>query len=104
MGVLGHMLGRAGEREAALRIRDHLLVREGSRTSGAFPVAMVDAGLGDLERAFTGFERALDDLTLMGSPDHFTMLDAVRAVASEDPRFRDLSARIGLVWPAPRSD
>lgn len=96
LGFYGFLLARAGARAKALRIRDDLLAREGDEAAGAFPVAMVDAGLGNLDAAFEGFRRGVEDGSLIGSASHFTMLDAVRAAAGDDPRFDDLAERIGL--------
>lgn len=101
LGTFGHLLGRAGATEEARRIRERLLDRESREVADAFSVAMVDAGLGRIDRAISGFERAIDDHSLMGTPDHFTMLDLVRESVADDPRFEELSRRMGLMATGP---
>jgi len=62
--LLGYALGRAGERTEATGILSELIIRWKTGTSGAFDVATVCAGLGDLDDAFTWLNRAFDDRSL----------------------------------------
>jgi tetratricopeptide (TPR) repeat protein len=94
--LLGHMLARAGQRDEALRIRADLLERWRSHDAGAFLVAIVDAGLGDLDEAFVWLERAVEDRSLKGWPHHFTKMDILRERMGDDPRFEGLRERTGL--------
>lgn len=94
--LLGYMLGRAGEREEALRIRANLLERWRYDGGGAFPVAVVEAGLGDRDEAFAWLDRAVEDRSLRGWPPHLTVMDLLREALGDDPRFGGLRERIGL--------
>jgi hypothetical protein len=81
------MLGRAGEREEALRIRAHLLERWRYDGGGALPLAVVEAGLGDRDEAFAWLDRALEDRSLTGWPPHLTVMGLLRESLGDDPRF-----------------
>lgn len=94
--LLGHLLARAGQREEALRIRENMLERWRHRGAGALPVAIVEAGLGNLDEAFAWLDRALEDRSLTGWPIHFTIVDILVEPLSGDPRFERLRERIGL--------
>lgn len=94
--LLGYMLGRAGERKEALRIRANLLERWRDDGGGAFPVAVVEAGLGDRDEAIAWLDRAVEDRSLSGWPPHLTVMGILREALGGDPRFESLRERIGL--------
>ncbi len=94
--LLGQLLARAGQRGEALEIRDRLLKRWQNHELGAFPIAVVQAGLGDLDQAFTWLDRSIEDRSLMASANHFTLMEPILERLRPDPRFGRLSERLGL--------
>lgn len=93
---LGFVLAASGRLDEAGVVRDTLLARLQRGESGAFPVAVVSAGLGDLDAAFGWLDRSLEDGSLLGSPPHFTVAATVLERLRPDPRFERLSERLGL--------
>ena len=91
IGMLGHMLARAGERQEAGRILAGLLARRERTGAGAFQIAMVHAGLGDLDQTFAWLDRSVDDHSI-GSVIMGPTFDELHG----DPRFARLRARLGL--------
>jgi serine/threonine-protein kinase len=89
--LLGHTLARAGQREEARRILADLLARRSRTGSGAFEVAVVYAGLGDVDQAFTWLDRSIGDLSLKAHIMEPTFEDL-----QSDPRFERLRTRLGL--------
>lgn len=94
--LLGYLLARAGRRDDALEIRDRLLEHWRQGDLGAFPVAVVQAGLDETDQAFTWIDRSIDDRSLMASPLHFTVMEPILERLRPDPRFERLSERLGL--------
>ncbi len=98
-GQLGLFQALAGRREEAARTRATLLDRVQRGESGALEVALVTAGLGELDQAFTWLERAIDDLSLVGGPghqSHLLLTGPFLADLRRDPRFDRLRERLGL--------
>jgi DNA-binding SARP family transcriptional activator len=89
-GMLGYLLARAAQRDEALRVLESLLVQHQRGLSGAFPIAMVHAGLGDLAEALTWLERAIEDGSLRATVIHFTALQLVVGLLDGDPRLERL--------------
>ena len=89
--MLGYALARAGDTTGARAIRDELLARWSTHQRGAFGLAVIAAGLGDLDQAFAWLDRAVDDLTL-DADIMYPIFPELRA----DPRFDRLLARLGL--------
>ena len=91
--LVGYALGRAGDRSAALELRDQLLAAAGRRYVPAFHLALVHIGLGDLDAACADLERAYaersDQLAYLKVEPLF---DPLRS----DPRFEALLHRL---WP-----
>jgi hypothetical protein len=85
------MLARAGERQEAGRILAGLLARRERTGAGAFQIAMVHAGLGDLDQTFAWLDRSVDDHSI-GSVIMGPTFDELHG----DPRFARLRARLGL--------
>jgi len=94
--LLGHMLARAGQREEALRILEGLESRWLRDRGGAFPVAMVEAGLGDRDNAFSWLDRAVEDGSLVGVPPHLQILRTLAGVLGDDPRYQELRQELHL--------
>lgn len=88
---LGFMLGRAGRQEEARPILERLLgmARRGERD--AYGVAMVYAGLEELDSTFEWLDRAVDDRSL-----RFDIMEPAFQDLREDPRFHRLRARLEL--------
>ncbi|MEJ2679802.1 MAG: hypothetical protein P8174_12140, partial [Gemmatimonadota bacterium] len=61
LGQFGFILARAGQREEALRVRARLLERWRLGQGEAYPVVLVEAGLGDMDAAFAWLDRAFND-------------------------------------------
>jgi serine/threonine protein kinase/Tfp pilus assembly protein PilF len=93
LGLLGHALARLGKRNEALRILDDLrAVSKGSFVT-AFFFALVYAGLGDKDQAFTWLKKACDE--------RFNRLAYVKVEAlwdplRSDPRFAELLRYVGI--------
>lgn len=90
-GLLGHLLARAGQRAEAHRLLADLLAHQERSKVGAFQVAMVYSGLGDLDQAFAWLDRSIDDRTIGSMVMGPTFEDLRR-----DPRFPQLRRRLGL--------
>ena len=88
--LLAFMLARAGNTERALQIRDMLaaLWREGR--SGAYELAVVHAGLGDVDRAFEWLERSIEDRSL-----RYNIMEPMFADLHRDARFAAIRRRLG---------
>jgi DNA-binding SARP family transcriptional activator len=89
--LLGYTLGRAGRTEEARQILAVMLDRSRRTKGGAFDVALVYAGLGQNDQAFTWMDKAVDDRSLGFEWMHAT-LNGLR----RDPRFAKLGQRVGL--------
>jgi len=93
---LGYLLARSGERGEALRIQAALLERRRTGRGGAFPVAVVHAGLGDRDEALAWLARAIDDGSLAATNTHFTVLHPVLEALAGDPRLEQLEPLAAL--------
>lgn len=90
-GLLGHMLARAGQREEANQVLGDLMARAESTGLGAFQVAMVYTGMGDLDQAFAWLNKSVDDRSISSM-----VMGPVFDVLHRDPRFQDFKGRLGL--------
>lgn len=88
---LGHTLARAGHKEEAERILADLLARRQRTGAGAFEVAIVYAGLGELDEAFAWLDRSVEDYSLK-----VQIMAPTFDALHRDPRFERLSRRLGL--------
>jgi hypothetical protein len=88
---LGYALGRGGHRQEALAFLAELTERAKPGETNSFDVALVEAGLGNTDDAFTWLNRAVDDFSL---PPHsmLPLLDDLHP----DPRWTQLEHRLGL--------
>lgn len=82
----GHLLARYGSRTDAKAIREQLVTRYQAGEVGAFPLAVIDAGLGDNDSAIEWLTLSLDDQSLAGTPDHLTVMLAVLEAMPDEPR------------------
>jgi serine/threonine-protein kinase len=89
--LLGHMLARTGQRVEARRILSELVARRDRSGVGAFHVAVVHAGFGNLDEAFAWLDKSIDDRSIVS----FIMGPTFEELHS-DPRFRQLRGRLGL--------
>jgi predicted Zn-dependent protease len=91
IAFLGHVLARAGQREEATRVLADLLARQERTGAGAFEVAIVYAGLGELDEAFAWLDRSVDDYSLK-----VQIMAPTFDALHRDPRFESFSRRLGL--------
>jgi len=89
--MLGYMLGRGGRTDEARRLLAALLERSRRVHGGAFYVAIVYAGLGETDQAFTWLDKSVDDRSLA-----FEWLHTVVKGLRPDPRFDRLRQRLAL--------
>ena len=89
--LLGWVLGRAGHVAEARSVLTSLVVDASRVDDGAFDVAVVYAGLGDNDQAFTWLDRAMDERSLL--PMHHFGL--IRGLAS-DARFDHVRDRMRI--------
>jgi tetratricopeptide (TPR) repeat protein len=93
LGDLGFALARSGQRDEAVRMRDDLIGRRDKGYYPAFPIAAIEAGLGNTESALDWLERAVDERQPgFYMPSVEPIWDAVRPT----PRFRALMAKMQL--------
>jgi tetratricopeptide (TPR) repeat protein len=90
-GLLGYMLAKAGQRDEAKLLLADLLSRRERTGLGAFPVAMVHAGLGDRDRAFAWLDKSVDDRSIASM-----IMAPVFEDLRRDPRFQKLKGRLRL--------
>jgi serine/threonine-protein kinase len=99
LAQLGYMLARGGERADALRIGVTLFERWRRGESIAFALALVHAGLGDFDQAFTWLDRSITDRSLHGGPGnpaHLLIVSPLLEDLRRDPRFERVRERLGL--------
>jgi tetratricopeptide (TPR) repeat protein len=99
--VLAYLYARSGQRDKALRMTRAMEQRAEIRCSDPVPIAGMGAALGDMDRAFTWLDKALDER----APDLYLLavdpfLDSLRA----DPRFESRLGRMGLTSVRPLAD
>ncbi|HUQ20829.1 MAG TPA: BTAD domain-containing putative transcriptional regulator [Gemmatimonadaceae bacterium] len=90
-GLLGFSLAREGKTAEADSVLTGLIKRWETRHSGAFHVATVYAGMGNLDQAFTWLDRSVDDYSLS-----FEIMAPLFSELHADPRFEKFRQRIGL--------
>lgn len=88
--LLGYLFARSGNHEAALRIRENLYDKWQHGGGGAVLLAVIEAGLGNVEQAFSWFDRSLEDDSLAATPDQFTLLHPVMRELRGHARFSRL--------------
>ena len=93
LGVLGYVYARAGKRGAAATVAQELEARHAQQQANGFDLARLYVGLGDKDQAFAWLEKDFQsrNATMPGFL-YMPPLDSL----SNDPRFKDLSRRMGL--------
>lgn len=89
LAVLGYVLARRGQRAEAERVLRELVARRNLGTAGPSDVAMVTAGLGDVDETLRWFESAVDEFSL--EPD---LMGPALASIRRDPRFARIRSRL----------
>jgi TolB-like protein/tetratricopeptide (TPR) repeat protein len=89
--LLGHMLAKTGQRDEAMRVLADLKARRERTGAGAFQIAVVYAGLGDLDETFAWLDKSIDDRSIVS----FIMGPTFEDLRS-DPRFNIMRRRLGL--------
>jgi TolB-like protein len=97
VAMLGHACGRAGDTTAALEALNRLESLSRDRYVSPIDFAIVHAGLGDVDRSLSWLERAVDEHVMRVTELHTPTFDKLR----DEPRFRELAARLGLPARAP---
>ncbi len=93
LALLGYAHARLGERSQALRMLEQLEAASKQRYTPAFSFAVVYAGLGEKDQAFTWLEKAYEErASRLGYLKVEPLWDPLRS----DPRFAELLRRIGL--------
>jgi eukaryotic-like serine/threonine-protein kinase len=93
--MLGFVLARSGQRDEAREILAELLARQQRGGNVASDVAVVYAGLGDLDRAFTWLNWAVDEGSLASNtPLLREMMGPAFRELRRDPRFERVRSRL----------
>jgi TolB-like protein/tetratricopeptide (TPR) repeat protein len=90
-GLLGCFLARSGQRDEANRMLTDLVDRFQRTGVGAFQVAMVHDGLGDLDQTFAWLDKSVDDRSISSMIMGHTFDDL-----HGDQRFQKLNERLGF--------
>jgi serine/threonine-protein kinase len=87
---LAFMLARAGQTAEAHEIRDRILARQ-RRTTNAYELVTVYAGLREYDKAFEFLDRAIDDRSLT-----YSIMEPAFEELRRDPRFNRVRQRLGI--------
>jgi tetratricopeptide (TPR) repeat protein len=90
-GILGYVLGRSGQRDEARELIASLIDRSERTHGDAFDVAIVYAGLGDMDRGFAWLAKSVDDRSF-----GFDWVGLIEAEFWRDPRFAEIARRVGI--------
>lgn len=93
--LCAYMFARAGRRDEALRVQTMLLEQWRRRGGRAFDVAIVHAGLGDIDQAFAWLDRSMDDESINSRYDIITT-DLIFEELRRDQRFERYRERLGI--------
>jgi TolB-like protein/DNA-binding winged helix-turn-helix (wHTH) protein/Tfp pilus assembly protein PilF len=93
LAALGHVYAVAGKHAEALRLIEELKSQSARRYVSPFYLAFMYAGLGDHEQAITWLNKSYDDRS--NNTIFLNVVPQFDAMRS-DPRFQNLSQRIGL--------
>jgi TolB-like protein/Tfp pilus assembly protein PilF/predicted Ser/Thr protein kinase len=93
LGLLAHAYGRTGDRAKAQAILDGMVRASKRQFVPAAQIAIGYAGLGDRDAAFLWLERAYSERS---QALNFLKMDPLFDSLRSDPRYADLTRRIGL--------
>ena len=88
---LGFMLARSGQLDRARQIRDTVVDFWRRRNGGAYGVAVVYAGLGELDSAFVWLDKSIEDRSL-----RYNVMEPAFAQLRRDRRFDAVRKRLGI--------
>jgi len=91
--ALAHVFARSGNRPAAEQLLSDLLEKSRSKYVSAYDIAVVHEGLGDVDRAFEGLNKACDEES--GFMPYLNVDPRLRPLHG-DRRYKDLLGRMGL--------
>ena len=91
LGVLGNVLARGGRRAEAEGVRAELMRRRLAGHAGADDIALVEAGLGNVDAALAWCDTAVTELAI--GPD---LMGPALASVRRDPRFDRIRERLGI--------
>ncbi|HET7693576.1 MAG TPA: BTAD domain-containing putative transcriptional regulator [Gemmatimonadota bacterium] len=94
LALYAYMLARGGRREEALRIREELIERWNAGEALAVELAIVHAGLGNLDTAFAWIDRSKDPATFRYR--YITLMAPIFEDLRRDPRFDRVRERLGI--------
>ena len=98
LGDLGHALALAGKRDEAESLRADLIARRASGYYPAFPIGLIELGLGRTESALDWLEHAIEERSLsFYLPSVDPSYDAVRS----HPRFKAALKKMNLETVSP---
>ncbi|HEU4691873.1 MAG TPA: tetratricopeptide repeat protein [Vicinamibacterales bacterium] len=86
LGDLGNALAIAGKRDEAEALRADLIARRTNAYYPAFPIGLIELGLGNLESALDWLERAVEERSLSF---YFPSVDPSYDVVRAHPRFKN---------------
>ena len=96
IAAVGHLYATAGRRDEATAILEELKIRSKTEYVAAYSLARLHVALGDLDSAFTWFDRACAERSnWLTSLKVEPALDSIRS----DPRFVALLEKVGLIEP-----
>ena len=90
--LAGCLYGITGQGDRAQRVLDELLEADAAKEGSSFWVAVVYAGIGELDHTFAWLERAYEQREAI----HFKPICPLLPGVCADPRFTDLLRRVGL--------
>ena len=91
---LGFMLAQSGQVERARQIHDTVVHFWRNRNGGAYGVAVVYAGLRELDSAFVWLDKSIDDRSL-----RYNIMEPAFTELRSDPRFERVRRRLGIPRP-----
>ena len=91
LAYLGFMLARGGQADSARAISATLLARHARGEASAWSIAVIYAGLGDVDRAFDWLARAYDDWSL-----RHDIMEPLFEELRADARFNRLRGKLNL--------
>ena len=91
LGVLGNVLARGGRQSEAVGVRAELMQRRLAGHAGAGDIALVEAGLGNVDAALAWCDTAVTDFSI--TPE---LMGPALAAVRRDPRFDRIRERLGI--------